>query len=177
VYLYPINDENKEFTEFRFFYLSKIGKSLHPKKRMLNTIYVKRNWKMRQHLAGNVRGMFRNSLTYPLQSPPGPGPMITSTSYAIKVYGHKVEVKRAAVGRRIAFFTFKDLCDVALGAADYEGSMPFLAHLLHVSTVFDPFSYMQSWHDCSRWFLSLIFHGFPWTIEMRFVVPLAASLD
>lgn len=38
---------------------------------------------------------------------------------SLSVFGHEVHVSQAVVGRKIARFSFPELCDEALGAADY----------------------------------------------------------
>ena len=43
----------------------------------------------------------------------------TPKSVNITVYGHKVTVPKVICGRKIAVFTFNELCATALGAADY----------------------------------------------------------
>lgn len=56
------------------------------------------------------------------------------TSLNITVYGHSVRVPCKVVGRRIARFHFNDLCDVALGVADYIeiGNIFHTIYLSHV---------------------------------------------
>ena len=43
----------------------------------------------------------------------------TTKTVDITVYGHKVKVPKVICGRKIAIFTFEELCSTALGAADY----------------------------------------------------------
>jgi predicted ATPase len=56
------------------------------------------------------------------------------TSLNITVYGHSVRVPCKVVGRRLARFHFSDLCDVALGVADYIeiGNIFHTIYLSHV---------------------------------------------
>lgn len=48
-----------------------------------------------------------------------PGSRFSPLSIQLSVFGHFVSIPEAVAGRRIARFTFHQLCDEALGAADY----------------------------------------------------------
>ena len=48
-----------------------------------------------------------------------PGSRFSPLSIQLSVFGHFVSIPEAVAGRRIARFTFLQLCDEALGAADY----------------------------------------------------------
>lgn len=48
-----------------------------------------------------------------------PGSRFPPLHIQLSVLGHLVNIPEAVAGRRIARFTFKELCDEALGAADY----------------------------------------------------------
>ena len=47
------------------------------------------------------------------------GSRFAPLSVFLSVFGHEVNVPEAVAGRRIARFTFEQLCSEALGAADY----------------------------------------------------------
>ena len=53
----------------------------------------------------------------------------TTKTVDITVYGHKVKVPKVICGRKIAIFTFEELCSTALGAADYID----IGHSFHLS--------------------------------------------
>lgn len=44
---------------------------------------------------------------------------VTTRSVDLIVYGHVMHIPKVIIGRKIAYFTFTDLCSLALGAADY----------------------------------------------------------
>ena len=48
-----------------------------------------------------------------------PGSRFSPLNIQLNVFGHLLNVPEAVAGRRIARFTFQQLCDEALGAADY----------------------------------------------------------
>ena len=48
-----------------------------------------------------------------------PGSRFSPLNINLNVFGHSLNVPEAVAGRRIARFTFQQLCDEALGAADY----------------------------------------------------------
>ena len=48
-----------------------------------------------------------------------PGSRFSPLSIQLSVFGHFVSIPEAVAGRRIARFSFLQLCDEALGAADY----------------------------------------------------------
>ena len=47
------------------------------------------------------------------------GSRFTAISVFLRVFGHQVNIPEAVIGRRIARFSFQQLCEEALGAADY----------------------------------------------------------
>jgi predicted ATPase len=65
-----------------------------------------------------VRAQLRR-LCPPLAALPGAPARASPVAASLAVYGHTIRVPLAVPGRAAACFAFKDLCDEALGAADY----------------------------------------------------------
>jgi len=59
----------------------------------------------------------------------------TTKNVDITVYGHKVKVPKVICGRKIAVFTFEELCSTALGAADYIDIGTCITTSLHAYTL------------------------------------------
>ena len=65
------------------------------------------------------RALFDNQLSLMQHEDEEGAYIIPAVAMELDVYGHILPVPSAIVGRRVARFEFKDLCEAALGAADF----------------------------------------------------------